>query len=408
MSEMFGVLDSCPGLYQGMLRYWLMWRFPQIVHCVQQAPELKFHLCATYQGLRENFLRLFLLPDFLVVGQCGDVLRYEYLQYLHPFGQHWPATNGTPPALGVISAKPDRPIVDGVIQFLTEWLRPLAPSDRLLFAPFTSILGPPTPPASAGQCEDLVRSALANARENGLPGKELSERLREAVAAAEPGAEIPMSSVEGVSDLNPTKLEHGYGRYFIPGARISEPDPTWTPSAILAFEFLMAQRLGAMMIVAGEWSALVPPPRHELKLSIPYIEGLSPQRLMAAIETDAAAFAEFRRTLSSALLDAMDKRGSEAFSRELERIQRDIVNAGIAKLTRTWESLKKQRRARIGEHITKVLAASVGVYVGFDAAALAVLIGGGVMSSLSEYRSQQQERLAIQSEPMYFIWKLGV
>ena len=29
LSEMFGVIDSCPALYQGMLRYWLMWQDKQ-------------------------------------------------------------------------------------------------------------------------------------------------------------------------------------------------------------------------------------------------------------------------------------------------------------------------------------------------------------------------------------------
>ena len=90
MQEMYGVFDSCFALYQGMMRYWLMWRLPQIVDAIRDAPGLKFHLCGTYQGLVQNFLRTFLLPDLMVVGQCGHVLQHEMLQYEHPFDRPWP------------------------------------------------------------------------------------------------------------------------------------------------------------------------------------------------------------------------------------------------------------------------------------------------------------------------------
>ena len=76
MNEMYGVFDSCFALYQGMMRYWLMWRLPQIIDTIQATPGLKFHLCSTYQGLLQNFLRIFVLPDVLVIGQSGHVLEY--------------------------------------------------------------------------------------------------------------------------------------------------------------------------------------------------------------------------------------------------------------------------------------------------------------------------------------------
>ena len=278
--EMFGVLDSCPTLYQEMLRYWLMWRFPEIVKCIQGASGLKFHLCGTYQGLLENFLRLFLLPDFLVVSQCGPVLRYEMLQYEHPLGQHWPNTDGTPPGLGVIGAKPDRPVVDGVVKFAEEWIRPLAPSGSVLLTPFTTMLAPPTPTLSPAIVDELINQAVSSSSTAGLPGKELAERAQDIVRGLHPGESTPLESPEEIARdataFDAAKMEQGFGRYTWPNTPISQPDPLWAPADILAFEFLIAQRLGAMMVVAGDWCDDVPTPAHELSLKIPYVGRYSP------------------------------------------------------------------------------------------------------------------------------------
>ncbi len=414
IAEMFGVLDSNPALYQGMLRYWLMWRFPQIIACIQGATGLKFHLCGTYQGLLDNFLRLFLLPDFLVVGQCGPVLRHELLHYEHPFGQHWPNTDGRQPRVGVFGGKPDRPIVDGVVKFSMEWIRALGPSGGTLLAPFTTMLAPPMPTRSSATVEELLRQAEADTRDGRLPGKTLSEVAQEKVQRLQPGETVPLGHPPGspedeaerkVFDL--TKMQRAYGRFFWPSAAISQIDPLWTPSDIVAFEFLMAQRLGSMLVVAGEWCNVLPAPGHELTVKIPCLEGVSPMKLMAAIEAEEGAYAEFRRTISSALIEALDKRGSEAFSRELINIQRNIIDAGVAKLERRLKEFRKKRRARIGQYAMGTLGVSVGLYFSLTPVALAALMGGLGVSLFGEIQRHITEQANLRDEPMHFIWRLG-
>ncbi len=414
LMEMFGVVDSCPALYQGMLRYWLMWRLPQILTCIQHASGLKFHLCGTYQGLLDNFLRLFLLPDFLVVGQCGPVLRHELLQYEHPFGQHWPCTDGQHPGLGVIGMKPDRPVVDGVVKFAEEWMRPLAPSGAILLAPFATILAPPIPTRSSASADDLLRNAIANTSSGRLPGRELSELAMEKVRSLRPGETAPLGDPPGSREeqqqrnlFDPSKMECAYGRYFWPGVAISQPDPLWNTPDIVAFEFLMAQRLGSMLVVAGEWCDVLPEPGHELNVKIPFLEGVAPASLMAAIEAEEGAYAEFRRTISSALIEALDKRGSEAFSRELLNIQRNIIDAGVAKLERRIEKFRKKRRARIGQYAMGTLGVSVALYSSFTPVALAALIGGLGVSLFGEIQRHITEQANLRDEPMHFIWRLG-
>ena len=128
---------------------------------------------------------------------------------------------------------------------------------------------------------------------------------------------------------------------------------------------------------------------------------------MSAIEEEADAYRDFRHTVSNALMEALDKRGSEGFSRELARIQRDIVNDGVDRLQRRWKELGGRRRARLGQYATRTLSVSVGLYFAFSPAALAGLMGGTVFSAFQEVERRIVEQRELREEPMYFIWKLG-
>jgi len=265
MNELYGVFDSCFPLYQGMVRYWLMWRLPQIVDSIKGASGLKFHLCATYQGLLDNFHRVFVLPDLLSVGQCGDVLHHEMLQYEHPFDRPWPNVDGTHPSLAAIGGKVDRPLVDGVLQYLYEWVRPLSPSGRVLFAPFTSMLaGPNITSLSPTTINNLLDTAMAEAQPEGLPGKTIGDALTQAAAklSSHPeGTTVPLDdfvvsseSHLAKSKLDISRMELKYGRYFWPDTPISQLDLNWGPAETLAFEFLVANQLQTMLVVVGDWS----------------------------------------------------------------------------------------------------------------------------------------------------------
>jgi hypothetical protein len=420
MSEFYGVFDSCFPLYQGMVHYWLMWRLPQIVNAIQSAPGLKFHLCAPYDGLLDNFHRVFLLPDLLIIGQCGHVLKYEMLQFEHSINTPWPNTDGTQPSLGVIGMKPDRPLVDGVLQFLYEWVRPLHSSGQVLFAPFTSMLAEPgSNPFSVETVNSLLKSAIVNTSVAGLPGQNLGDALERAgvqLKSQPEGTTIPFDSLvekkpqhaKGALAFDPAKMELKYGRYFWPGSSISEIDTSWGPAEILAFEFMMANQLGSMLVVAGNWCEAVPAPGYALNLRIPYIEARSIPVIAQVMQDDPGSYEEFRRTMSTALIEAMDKRGSEGFAKELQKIQRDIIDIGIAKLDRKLRELQKGRRLRLAQYAVKSISVSVGLYfTPFSVAAIAGLFGTAVPSLLGEIEKRMAEKGVLRENPMYFIWRLG-
>jgi len=401
-----------------MVRCWLMWRLPQIVDTIKGSSGLKFHLCASYRDLVDNFHRVFILPDLLSIGQCGHVLRREMLQYEHSFDRPWPNTDGTHPSLAAIGGKEDRPIVDGVLQFLYEWVRPLSPSGTILFAPFTSMLAGSNPTSlSAETIRNLLDIAASEARPEGLPGKTIGDAMARAareLSGHTNGTVIPLEVSGSSSESNnksprfdPAQMELKYGRYFWPDEPISQPDPSWGSADILAFEFLVADQLQSMLVVAGEWCNSVPMPSHELNLRIPYVEGVSAPVLAEAIKDDPESFREFRHTMSDALLEAMNVRGSEAFSAELRRIQNNIVDSGVSKLNRKWKELSQKRLARLGQYTVKTVGVTVGLYFTFTPAALAGLFSTALGSVLAEREKRVGENAALKDNPMYFIWTLG-
>ena len=140
------------------------------------------------------------------------------------------------------------------------------------------MLAPPIPTRSPERVDELIRDAVADTSGGRLPGKELSELAQEKVQRLNPGETAPLGHPPGsaqeqqqIQMFDASKMELSYGRYFWPGTPISRPDPLWSPADIVAFEFLMAQRLGSMLVVAGEWCEVLPAPGYELMLDIPYI-----------------------------------------------------------------------------------------------------------------------------------------
>lgn len=417
MNEMFGVFDSCPALYQGMLRYWLMWRLPQIINTIKETPGLKFQLCGSYQGLLKNFLQIFMLPDLLVVSQCGHVLRHEMLQYEHSFEKSWPNVDGTQPGLGSIAGKVDRPIVDGVVQYLDEWIRPLAPSGNVLFAPFTTMIAPIKFDIISFEIViELLKNAMANVKQDGLPNITLKDRMVQARKVFENNPalkSIPLDSIfssdeKGILEkFDLSKMELRYGRYFNPNLRISEPDPLWNLSEILAFEFLIANELGNMLVVAGDWGNTIPSPGQNLNIHLPYLEGVPSSLLAKVMVDDPALYNNFRKTISVALFEALKSRGSESFSYELQRIQKDIINDGIAKLNKNWKTLRKMRAFRFSDYAVKTIGITIGLYIAYSPLALVGLFGQSIRSAIQEKLKRLSEKEGLEENPMYFIWKIG-
>ena len=417
MEEMYGVYDSQPALYQGMIRYWLMWRLPQIISYINSAPGIKFHLCGTYQGLLNNFIQTFMMPDLLTVGQCGHVLQYEMLQYEHSFDRPWPNVDGTQPGLGAIGSKVDRPIVDGVIQYLCEWIRPLSSSGNVLFAPFTTMLAPQKfDIISYEYVIELLKKAITLSKTDGLPGITIKDRMEFAKKIFEENSDlksIPLNSIiDSKVDKQPetnslTDMELKYGRYYKPGSNISVPDSSWSPSEILAFEFLIANELGNMLVVVGDWCNFVPSSGHNLNIRLPYVDGISTPLLAKAISDDPALYNNFRETISNALLEARKYRGSESFDRELNRIQKDIIDAGIAKLNKKWKTLKKMRAFRFADYAVQTLGITIGLYIAYSPLALVGLFGNPIRTLIKEKLKRLGEKEGLEENPMYFIWKIG-
>lgn len=418
--EMLGTLDASLkglGLYQGAIRYWMMWRLPQLIEAIQSTSGLRFHLCcAGYKDLLQNVARMFLLPDLLVLGQCGPLLNYEVLQYEHPIEHQWPIVDETyEPALNVISGKPDRPFLHGWFPILDEWIRPLAQTGGIALAPFSTLLAAQEPTAfSLEAVQAVLGEAVGSSKPTGLPCEmtwlkrmELAKKKLEDDPTKE---SVPLQSPSAPEDLLNLLLREGknrYGRLALPDADIFQFDSTWRPADILAFEFYMSAICDTMFIVAGDWCEFVPQAGHELKLTIPNIEKADPILLASMIADDPEVFASFRKTISTALLQALHARGSESFTNELNRIQYEIIDDGVAELQKRWSQLGRKRLKRIGLHATKTLPLVVGLYTEPSPAVIAGLFGTVAESIYTEIEKRRQESAQFKSDPMYFIWKIG-
>ena len=136
----------------------------------------------------------------------------------------------------------------------------------------------------------------------------------------------------------------------------------------MAFESFMAAHLGCMLLVGGEWCDWVPSPAHSLNLRIPYIDGLAAPLFARFIADEPGAFQEFHSCIVTALTKALEARGSEAFSKEIDRIQREIIDDGVAKLDRKWKEIVNKRRARLGQYAMRTIGVTIGVHFLFSPA----------------------------------------
>jgi len=412
--EMLGCIFNNLNLYQGALHYWLMWRFPEIISLTRSTPGLKFHYCAaTPRDLYRNFPRLFLLPDLLLIGQCGQLLMPERLFFLHDFDKTWPNVDGNYNALAGLARKVDRPIPDELLAFLRFFFSPLAPTGRLLYAPLSTMLADHTPDLTpldqAGyHLDQMAKRATAD----GLPFGGFSTKERMIAAKQElskPNApeSIPMSRPDDQPPPDFQNLHCRSGRLVAPDALFPLVDPRWTSADILGFEFYLSRCLDAMLLLSGRWATNIPSPGYNFNIRLPYIEGIPPEALAEAIADDPTAFRAFRKTISHALSEAFTSVGSENFDREVSRIQNEIIDDGINSLNRQWKNFTKTRLARFGIYSTGAIMLEIGLYTGKSLAEVAALLTLlGASSVFAEIRDRTPEAEKLRKEPMYFIWRI--
>jgi hypothetical protein len=412
--EMLGCIFNNLDSYQGALHYWLMWRLPQLISLTRGTPGLKFHYCAaTPHDLYRDFLRLFLLPDLLLIGQCGPLLVPERLFFLHDYDKTWPNVDGNRNALAAIAGKEDRPIPDELVAFFRFFFAPLAPTGRLLYAPLATMLSDHTPDLTPLEETGYHLEQMANrSKAEGLPfgGFSMKERT---IAAAEqlrqPNAPESASLSRPGDPPSPDwkNLHYQNGRLVAPDALFPMVDPRWSPAEILGFEFYVSRCLDAMLLVGGRWANTLPFASHHLNVRMPYVEGIPPEALTAAIADDPSSFRTFRKTISHALSQAFASVGSENFEKEVARIQNEIIDDGIDLLNRQWRDLTKIRLARFGVYSTAAVMLEVGLYTGKSLAEVAALLAIGAAGSVfAEIKDRTAEAGNLRNEPMFFIWRI--
>lgn len=418
--EMLGCLSSCPQLYQGALRYWLMWRLPQILQLLRGEPGLKFHYCTSQpQDLFRDFTRIFMLSDVLVIGQSGPLLCPEILHFLHDFDKTWPNVDGTHGAMQTVARKPDRPLPDEIAPFLQYFFAPFAMTGRILYAPFSTMLAGRSP--NDGSFEAAIAKldeALSRTANDGLSfGFSLKQRIQEAKRelykedAPESIPLMPDNQAEDddkLIDRMPNRqAECRQGRFVNAGEVVPLVDPRWKPADILAFEFYLSRYFDTMMLVSGQWAGSIPTPSHHLDLRIPYVEGIPPEALAQAIYEDPGGFKKFHQTISTALSEVITSSGSEQFIKELKRIQKDIVDDGVAKLGQKWREMMKIRFARFGAYTSAAVGIEIGLYTGSSIAEVALkLATTAATSAFIEIAQRYSEKHKLKEQPMHFIWKL--
>jgi len=414
---MLGCVASCPALYQGMLRYWLMWRLPQMLSLVRGAPGLKFHYCSSRpHDLFNDFPRLFMLSDLLVIGQCGPLLQFEKLQFLHGFDKTWPNVDGTQDALSAIAGKADRPVPDDIAPFLQFFFAPFASTGRVLYAPFSTMLAGPSPDDSSFESAiSLLEDALEQSSEDGLPfGFSIKQRMQDAkrtfeqANAPESVPLVPDEQSQATTEVLTTEMVCRQGRYVRPGEIAPLVDSRWQAGDILALEFYLSRYFDTMFLVSGQWAEKVPHTSYNLDLQIPYVKGIPPEALAQAVFNDPEGFKAFRSTISKALAEALKSSGSDEFGKELKRIQADIIDDGVAQLNRMWREQMKHHFFRFGAYTLGAVNVEIGLYSGNSLMEVALKLASTTAASLLLEIGQRlfSERPRLKAQPMYFISKL--
>jgi hypothetical protein len=143
-----------------------------------------------------------------------------------------------------------------------------------------------------------------------------------------------------------------------------------------------------------------------LRLQVPWLDNVSPE-LIAKIKADEGhAFALFRNRILSALEESCAAAGSSDFGREVKRIQRDIVDEGVARITEVADRVSRMQTMRAAGVLALTVVTGISCMVGLPVTAGLAATGASVVAFVTHLREKLQEEGKLREDSAYFLWRL--
>ena len=143
-----------------------------------------------------------------------------------------------------------------------------------------------------------------------------------------------------------------------------------------------------------------------LRLNVPWLENASPELIQQFKADEGHAFLAFRNSLLTAIEQAQGAVGSNEFSRDLQRIQRDVLDEGVARLQELSKRLARLQSLRSAGVLVGTLATGISCMVGLPLTATIAASGASTIALVKHLIDKFEEQGKLRDDKAYFLWRL--
>lgn len=143
-----------------------------------------------------------------------------------------------------------------------------------------------------------------------------------------------------------------------------------------------------------------------LSLKIPFLDGIDMHTLSKVKEDNRDAFRAFGRSLLNSLNGIKAAIHTEAFAKEVKKIQRDQIDAALSDVERTFQRIERSSALRKSGVLTGLLGLNAVALIGAPPVALVTGLATAAAALVAERATYLKEIGEVGDKGAYFLWKL--
>lgn len=144
-----------------------------------------------------------------------------------------------------------------------------------------------------------------------------------------------------------------------------------------------------------------------LSLRFPSIEGLDLETLTKVKEDNHEEFATFSRLMRTSLESVKAASDTEQFASEVRKVQRDMIDAGVSDVERTFRKISALSSLRKQGMMVGLLGLNVAAYFGAPELFLVSGLAASGVKMVSDKIDELKEQNQLKEFKHYFLWKVG-
>ena len=143
-----------------------------------------------------------------------------------------------------------------------------------------------------------------------------------------------------------------------------------------------------------------------LALKIPFLDGLDIQIISQVKAEHQDEFQSFSRAMLDSVSGIKAALGTEGFLTEANHIQRDMVDAALADVSKTIKKIKRSEALRRAGMLATLVGLNGAALLGSPAASLITGLGSTASALVLEKLAQLKDQGELKEKKGYFLWKL--